>query len=72
MTRLKKEVEKMSDAREQMLALLEKDEAIKELLQVTIQGVLEAEMEEALGAGAGVSARAAGGATAAATIRAIW
>jgi hypothetical protein len=41
----------MSDAREQRLALLEKDEAIKELLEVTIQCVLEAEMEEAPGAG---------------------
>jgi hypothetical protein len=39
--------------REQTLALLQDDEAIKELPQTTIQPVLEAEMDEALGAGKG-------------------
>jgi len=38
------------NAREQMLALLQEDEAMKLLLQSTIQATLEAEMEEALGA----------------------
>jgi putative transposase len=53
MTRPKKEVVMNEDAREQMLALLQGDEAIKRLLETTIQNVLEAEMEEALGAGRG-------------------
>jgi transposase-like protein len=37
-------------AREQMLALFENDEAVKNLLQKTVQEVLETEMNEALGA----------------------
>ena len=37
--------------REQMLALLEKDDAMRALLESTVQQVLEAEMDEALGAG---------------------
>jgi transposase-like protein len=53
MTRPKKEVVMNEDAREHMLALLQEDEAIKKLLETTIQTVLEAEMEEALGADAG-------------------
>lgn len=39
------------NSREQMLALLQGDDAIRALLQSTVQSVLEAEMEEALGAG---------------------
>lgn len=38
-------------AREQMLALFENDEAVRNLIQKTVQEVLEAEMDEALGAG---------------------
>ena len=53
MTRPKKEVVMNEDAREHMLALLQGDEAIKRLLETTIQNVLEAEMEETLGAGRG-------------------
>lgn len=40
----------MMTTREQMLALLQGDDAIRSLLQTTVQSVLEAEMEEALGA----------------------
>lgn len=40
-------------AREQMLALLQGDDAIRALLESTVQAVLEAEMDEALGAGRG-------------------
>lgn len=39
--------------REQLLALLQGDDALRALLQTTVQSVLEAEMEEALGAGWG-------------------
>jgi putative transposase len=53
MTRPKKEVVMNEEAREHMLALLQGDEAIKRLLETTIQNVLEAEMEETLGAGRG-------------------
>lgn len=40
-------------AREQMLALLQGDDAIRALLESTVQAVLEAEMDEALGASRG-------------------
>lgn len=53
MTRPTKDTTMTKHTREQMLALLQDDEAIKELLQTTIQTVLEAEMDEALGAGKG-------------------
>ena len=38
------------NSREQMLALLQGDDAIRALLQTTVQEVLEAEMDLALGA----------------------
>lgn len=38
---------------EQMLVLLQGDDAMRALLQTTVQSVLEAEMDEALGAGWG-------------------
>jgi putative transposase len=53
MIRPTKDTTMTKHTREQMLALLQDDEAIKELLQTTIQAALEAEMDEALGAGKG-------------------
>ena len=53
MNRPKKDIMMSMNTREQMLALLQDDEAIKQLLQTTIQAALEAEMDEALGAGKG-------------------
>jgi putative transposase len=43
----------MITTREQMLALLQNDDSIRALLEATVQSVLEAEMDEALGAGCG-------------------
>lgn len=51
MTRPKKDIIMTKPAREQMLALLQDDEPLKEMLQGMIQAALEAEMDEALGAG---------------------
>ena len=48
-----KDMKEKIDSREQMLALLEGDDAIRALLEKTVQEVLEAEMDEALGAGRG-------------------
>ena len=51
MTRPTKDIIMTKPAREQMLALLQDDEPLKEMLQGMIQAALEAEMDEALGAG---------------------
>jgi putative transposase len=51
MIRPTKDTTMNKNTREQMLALLQDDEAIKQLLQTTVQAALEAEMDEALGAG---------------------
>jgi putative transposase len=48
-----KDMTEKKTTREQMLALFEDDDAIRTLLQTTVQEVLEAEMDEALGAGRG-------------------
>lgn len=53
MIRPTKDTTMTKQTREQMLALLQDEEAIKQLLQTTIQTTLEAEMDEALGAGKG-------------------
>lgn len=53
MNRPTKKTTMRKHTREQMLALLHDDEAIKDLLQTTIQTVLEAEMDEVLGTGKG-------------------
>ena len=53
MTRPTKDMTKMTNPREQLLALLQEDNALKALLQATVQEVLEAEMDEALGAAKG-------------------
>jgi putative transposase len=51
MTRPTKDMTKTKLTREQMLALFQDDEALRTLVQTTVQEVLEGEMEEALGAG---------------------
>lgn len=51
--RLEADTNKNMTTREQLLALLQGDDAMRALLQTTVQSVLEAEMEEALGAGWG-------------------
>ena len=53
MTRPTKDMTKTMITREQLLALLQGDDALRALLQTTVQEVLEAEMEEALGAAKG-------------------
>lgn len=53
MTRPTKDMTKTNIPREQLLALLQEDEALRALLQATVQEVLEAEMDEALGAAKG-------------------
>ena len=53
MTRPTKDMTPTTITREQLLALLQSDEALRALLQTTVQEVLEAEMDEALGAGKG-------------------
>lgn len=53
MTRPTKDMTKTTTTREQLLALLQDDDALRGLLQTTVQEVLEAEMDEALGAGKG-------------------
>ena len=53
MARPTKDTTTKMDTREQMLALLQSDDAIRSLLETTVQTVLEAEMDEALGAGRG-------------------
>ncbi len=53
MARPEKDTTTRMNTREQLLALLQGDETIRGLLQSAVQGVLEAEMEEALGAGRG-------------------
>ena len=53
MTRPTKDMTQTTITREQLLALLQGDEALRALLQTTVQEVLEAEMDEALGAGKG-------------------
>ena len=53
MTRPTKDMTKMTTTREQMLALLSGDDALRALLETTVQEVLEAEMDETLGAGKG-------------------
>lgn len=50
MTRPNKDMTKTTTTREQLLALLQEDDAMWALLQTTVQEVLEAEMDEALGA----------------------
>lgn len=50
MARPAKDTTAMQTTREQMLALLQGDDALRSLLQSTVQSVLEAEMDEALGA----------------------
>ncbi len=51
--RLEADTKPNMTTREQMLALLQGDDAMRALLQTAVQSVLEAEMEEALGAGWG-------------------
>lgn len=53
MTRPTKDMTKTMTTREQMLALLTGDDALRALLESTVQEVLEAEMDDALGAGKG-------------------
>jgi putative transposase len=53
MIRPTKDMTQTTITREQLLALLQGDEALRCLLQTTVQEVLEAEMDEALGAGKG-------------------
>jgi putative transposase len=53
MTRPNKDMTKTSITREHLLALLQEDQALRTLLQATVQEVLEAEMDEALGAAKG-------------------
>ena len=53
MARPAKDTTTMTTTREQMLALLQGDDALRTLLQTTVQSVLEAEMDEALGAARG-------------------
>jgi len=50
MTRPNKDMTEMKLTREQLLGLLQSDDAIRALLETTVQQVLEAEMEETLGA----------------------
>jgi transposase-like protein len=50
MTRPAKDMTTKTTTREQLLALLQSDDALRRLLQTTVQEVLEAEMDEALGA----------------------
>ena len=53
MTRPHKDMTKNTNTREQLLALLSGDDALRTLLETTVQEVLEAEMDETLGAGKG-------------------
>lgn len=53
MNRPPKDMTKTKLTREQMLALFQDDEALRLLVQTTVQELLEAEMDEALGAGKG-------------------
>lgn len=53
MTRPAKDMTQTTISREHLLALLQGDDALRALLQSTVQEVLEAEMDEALGAGKG-------------------
>lgn len=53
MTRPTKDMTRTKLTREQMLALFEDSEALRVLVQTTVQEVLEAEMDEALGAAKG-------------------
>jgi hypothetical protein len=53
MTRPTKDMTKTTLTREQMLALFQDDDALRRLLQSTVQEILEGEMDEALGAGKG-------------------
>lgn len=53
MTRPDKDMTKTSITREHLLALLQGDEALRALLQTTVQEVLEAEMDDTLGASKG-------------------
>ena len=48
MTRPRKDMTQTTITREQMLALLQGDDALRALLQTTVQEVLEAEMDDAL------------------------
>ena len=50
MTRPKEDNTMMKNTREQMLALLQSDDALRALLETTVQQVLEVEMDEAIGA----------------------
>lgn len=50
MTRPSKDMTQTTMTREHLLALLQGDDALRALLQTTVQEVLEAEMDEALGA----------------------
>ena len=53
MIRPTKDMTQMMIPREQLLALLQGDDAMRALVQTIVQEVLEAEMEEALGAAKG-------------------
>ena len=53
MNRPTKDMTKTTTTREQLLALLTGDDALRALLETTVQEVLEAEMDEALGAAKG-------------------
>jgi len=53
MTRPTKDMTKTTLTREQMLALFQDDDALRTLVQTTVQEILEGEMDEALGAGKG-------------------
>lgn len=50
MIRPKQDTTMMTTTREQMLALFKSDDALRALLETTVQQVLEAEMDEAIGA----------------------
>lgn len=57
MTRPTKDMTKAKTMREQMLALLTGDDALRALLETSVQQVLEAEMEEVLAAAKGERTR---------------
>ncbi|MEY4941564.1 MAG: hypothetical protein RIQ93_3299 [Verrucomicrobiota bacterium] len=53
MIRPTKDMTKTMTTREQLLALLTGDDALRALLETTVQEVLEAEMDDTLGVGKG-------------------
>ena len=71
MTRPKRNDEPINVTKQELLRLLTEEDALKKLMQTSLQEVLEAKMEK-LCAPANVSARPAAWATAAATMAARW